>query len=176
MCLALTPGHSQFFNVHEKSGRAWYATACEWRFTWNRPGIDIIVHGSDFRFLSDVLSSLILVFRSLEVRFDKIKRDQSESNQRLFQIHLTSWIGWSPRPSCFSCECWKDYKTNKSSKVQTFCAIRQCCEHEISIVVQSLQLYYAKYWAGTAQGIVVMCTPSKCMCINCRPGTLKPKS
>ena len=27
--LALSPGHSQLFNVHEKSGRDWYAMACD---------------------------------------------------------------------------------------------------------------------------------------------------
>ena len=64
------------------------------------------------------------------------------------------------------------------TKVQTLCAICQCCEHEISIVVQSLQLHYGNYWAGATRGIVVTCTPSKHTCINRmrRPGTVKPKS
>ena len=48
---------------------------------------------------------------------------------------------------------------NKSTKVQTLCTICQCCECEISIVVQSLQLHYANYWAGAARGIVVTYTP-----------------
>ena len=35
-----------------KSERAWYAMAREWRFTWNRPGIDFIVRGHILRFVA----------------------------------------------------------------------------------------------------------------------------
>ena len=76
VCVAPTssPGHSQFFNVSKKSRRAW-----------------LIVRGCEFCFL----------VQSLEVRFDNIARsvNKSESYQRLFQIHLTSWLGWSRPPT-----------------------------------------------------------------------------
>ena len=44
--------HSQIFNVHEKSWRAWYSMEREWNFTWNQPVIDLTVHGSEFCFLA----------------------------------------------------------------------------------------------------------------------------
>ena len=51
----------------------------------------------------------------------------------------------------------------KVLKVQTSASV-------VSIVVSSLQVHYANYWAGIACGIVVTCTckPGKRMCINRR--------
>ena len=44
--VALSPGHSQFFNVTRRTnGRAWYTSTRAWRFTWNRLGIDLIGRG-----------------------------------------------------------------------------------------------------------------------------------
>ena len=68
--LASSPGHSQFFNVHEKSGSAWHATAHEWRFTGNQH--NYAWQRTPFLGLPAVMSSLIRVFQSLEEIF---KRD-----------------------------------------------------------------------------------------------------
>ena len=56
---------------------------------------------------------------------------------------------------------------NKSTKVQTLCATYQCCEQEISIVVQSLQLHYANYKSAVQQMLIAWYYRSKLWTISC---------
>ena len=96
--LASSRGHSQLFNVHEKNGNlvcdgTWATFHLE--PTWNR--LNYAWERTPFLGLPAVISSLMRVFRSLEVRSDNKARsvNKSESYQRLFQMYLTSWLGWS---------------------------------------------------------------------------------
>ena len=95
MFVASSPGPSQLFNVHKKSGRVWYVKASEWCFTWNRPGINLIVCGSEFCFLAYipyVILSLIRVFQLLEIRFND-KARSINSYQRFISNALDLMVG-----------------------------------------------------------------------------------
>ena len=80
------------YPAFQRSHEKWmtlYAMAREWRFTWNWPAIDLIIHvvcGSKSCFLAYLL--FICVFQSLEVRFrNKVRSiNKPESHQRLFHI------------------------------------------------------------------------------------------
>ena len=107
-----TSGRASDYCCLPRNDHLLYMMACEWRFTWNRPRIDLIVHGSEFCFLAYPTR-----FRHISVYFDRwriILRDQKSSQKATSSYFKFTWPcgldGHLPsrtRPSRFSCECWK---------------------------------------------------------------------
>ena len=78
--------------------------------TWNGP--NYVREWTLFLGLPTIISSLVCVFRLLEVRFDYKARsvNKSESYQQFFQLKPRGWDDHVPshtRPSHFSCELSK---------------------------------------------------------------------
>ena len=82
-------------------------TAHECRFTWNQPGLDLIMRGSEYSFLGlpTVMLLLVFVFRLLEVhvRFDNKVRsaNKSEGYQHLTLVAGMITCHHIPGPPAF---------------------------------------------------------------------------